>query len=200
MSIVSKEHPSPLGPLHLVATDAALMGVHFGEHRHAPELEAPSSDRHPVLEQAARELDEYFAGRRRVFTVPLLAHGTPFQERVWQALRRIPYGARCSYGDVARAIGNPKSVRAVGLANGRNPIGIIVPCHRVIGADGSLTGYGGGLAAKEWLLRHEAVRRPAVTPSYPSSPRQLREDLRVELVDGGHRVGLAHEKRRHDEP
>src|ERR1700690_2867719 len=114
--------------------------------------EDPSATPLPL---AARQLAEYFAGARRVFDLPLALHGTPFQQRVWRALTEIPYGETWSYGQLAKRIGNPKASRAVGLANGSNPISILVPCHRVIGADGSLTGYGGGMERKQWLLRHE---------------------------------------------
>lgn len=108
-----------------------------------------------MLARAAAQLAAYFAGERRDFDLPLAPQGTPFQQRVWDALLAIPYGAVRSYGDVARAIGRPAASRAVGAANGRNPIAIIVPCHRVIGASGQLTGYGGGLPTKRWLLEHE---------------------------------------------
>src|SRR6185436_13964751 len=109
-----------------------------------------------ILDWAERELGEYLRGERQTFTVPLRPQGTPFQESVWNALLAIPYGAQRSYADIARVIGSPKAVRAVGTANGRNPIAIIVPCHRVIASDGTLGGYGGGLPAKEWLLKLEA--------------------------------------------
>ncbi|MBN1937224.1 MAG: methylated-DNA--[protein]-cysteine S-methyltransferase [Anaerolineae bacterium] len=109
----------------------------------------------PVIEMALVQLDEYFSGVRRVFDLPLGLHGTEFQQRVWRQLLEIPYGQTASYAEVARALGNPQAVRAVGLANGKNPISIIVPCHRVIGSDGNLVGYGGGLWRKEWLLKHE---------------------------------------------
>jgi methylated-DNA-[protein]-cysteine S-methyltransferase len=111
---------------------------------------------HPILSVAAKQLREYFAGERRVFELPLAAEGTEFQQRVWQALMALEFGQTCSYGELARAIGQPSSSRAVGAANGRNPLSIVVPCHRVIGSDGSLTGYGGGEANKRWLLEHEA--------------------------------------------
>jgi methylated-DNA-[protein]-cysteine S-methyltransferase len=114
-----------------------------------------------LLERVAAQLREYFAGERREFDVELAAKGTPFQQRVWDSLMAIPYGELRSYGDVAKAIGRPAASRAVGAANGRNPIAIIVPCHRVIGASGNLTGYGGGLPTKKWLLEHE--RRFAAT-------------------------------------
>lgn len=106
----------------------------------------------PLLEAAAAELDEYFAGRRMTFDLPLNPAGTEFQRRVWNELLKIPYGRTCSYGRIAEAVGNPRASRSVGMANNRNPISIVVPCHRVVGADGSLTGYGGGLENKEALL------------------------------------------------
>lgn len=109
-----------------------------------------------MLALAARQLDEYFAGERREFDLPLAPRGTGFQERVWRALLAIPFGVTRSYGELARTIGRPSASRAVGAANGKNPIAIIVPCHRVIGANGTLTGYGGGLPIKRWLLEHEA--------------------------------------------
>jgi methylated-DNA-[protein]-cysteine S-methyltransferase len=109
------------------------------------------------LPETTRQLREYFAGARRDFDLPLRLHGTAFQRRVWDTLTEIPYGATWSYGELAKRIENPNASRAVGLANGRNPISIVVPCHRVIGADGSLTGYGGGLERKRWLLAHEGL-------------------------------------------
>jgi len=152
MSEVSIEVQSPVGRLRLVAGDAALLGVWFaGRGGPAP---APAAA-HPVLEEARRQLESYFAGRRRAFDLPLEPRGTPFQREVWQALRAIPFGETRSYGELARQLGRPAATRAVGAANGRNPIAIVIPCHRVIGADGSLTGYGGGMERKRWLLEHE---------------------------------------------
>ena len=118
-----------------------------------------------MLRETARQLSAYFDGSLRVFSVPLAFEGTPFQRSVWQALLTIPYGETRTYGEIARQIGNPAAVRAVGAANGRNPISIIVPCHRVIGADGSLTGYGGGVEAKRWLLGHESGRPESGRPA-----------------------------------
>lgn len=111
----------------------------------------------PLLKKAVKQLDEYFAGKRKKFDLPLSMKGTEFQQKVWEALRAIPYGETRSYGDIAKAIGKPKAARAVGMANNRNPVSIIVPCHRVIGANGSLVGYGGGLKAKEFLLKLEGT-------------------------------------------
>jgi methylated-DNA-[protein]-cysteine S-methyltransferase len=125
------------------------------------------------LPQAVRQLGEYFAGSRREFDLPLRPNGTEFQRRVWRALTEIPYGETWSYGELAKRIGNPNASRAVGLANGRNPIALVVPCHRVIGADGSLTGYGGGLPRKQWLLAHEGLQggqRPLFEISAPANP------------------------------
>ncbi len=125
--------------------------------REIPEVagEKPKEAIPPLLVQAARELGEYFAGTRRTFTFPIRAHGTPFQQEVWRALQNIPYGETRTYGQIAAQIGRPKAVRAVGMANHRNPLPIVVPCHRVVGADGSLTGYAGGLGIKTLLLRLE---------------------------------------------
>ncbi|MBX3227499.1 MAG: methylated-DNA--[protein]-cysteine S-methyltransferase [Labilithrix sp.] len=141
--------PSPIGALTLRWENDALTAVLFGV---VPD-DSPHDDA-PLLE-ARRQLDAYFAGTRARFDLPLAPRGTPFQLRVWRALRAIPYGETTSYGALARKIGDT-GPRAVGAANGRNPIPVIVPCHRVIGADGSLTGFGGGLPTKRWLLDHEA--------------------------------------------
>jgi methylated-DNA-[protein]-cysteine S-methyltransferase len=120
--------------------------------------------RTPVLTRAAEQLAEYFAGERRDFDLPLAPRGTSFQVAVWRALEQIPFGATCSYGELARVVGRPSASRAVGAANGQNPLAIILPCHRVIGANGDLTGYGGGLPLKRWLLDHE---RGCVQPLLP---------------------------------
>lgn len=141
---------SPIGQLTLSGTEAALTALDFGDRR--GEGDRPS----PLLERAARELAEYFEGTRRVFTVPLAPAGTPFQRRVWDALAEIPYGETASYGTIAAKVGSPRACRAVGMANHRNPIAIFIPCHRVVGADGALTGYAGGLDRKERLLALEA--------------------------------------------
>lgn len=144
---------SPVGPLTLVARDGALAGLYMTEHRHLPVLDLPRDD--SVLPAAREQLAAYFAGDLQVFDLPLSVGGTPFQQAVWQGLAQIPYGETWTYRDLAAHLGNAKAVRAVGLANGRNPVSIVVPCHRVVGADGSLTGYGGGLDRKQWLLAHE---------------------------------------------
>ena len=146
----SRRVDTPAGPMTLVSDGEALIRADFGG--------APASDACPILDAAERELREFFAGKRRAFTVPLKPSGTPFQLRVWEALRAIPYGETRSYQDVARAVGNERATRAVGLANNRNPLAVIVPCHRVIGKGGSLVGYGGGLDNKRYLLGLEARR------------------------------------------
>lgn len=149
---------SPVGELVLVSDGTSLTGILFDARSGAGRRRASrvADDDAPPFPQARRELAEYFAGRRREFEVPLAPRGTPFQLRVWEALRRIPHGATATYRDVARAIGAPAAVRAVGAANARNPLPIIVPCHRVIRSDGALGGYGGGLKRKQELLRLEA--------------------------------------------
>lgn len=147
--------PSPVGPLTLTQEDQALTGLHFGEHPQQG-AEGPT----PLLEEAARQLEEYFAGQRKEFSLPLAPKGTEFQLRVWQALLQIPYGETRSYGELAAMVGNPKACRAVGGANHRNPLSILIPCHRVVGTKGSLTGYAGGLSVKEFLLKLETRERP----------------------------------------
>ncbi|MER6211307.1 methylated-DNA--[protein]-cysteine S-methyltransferase [Streptomyces sp. NPDC001642] len=148
---------SPYGPLTLVADDdGALCGLYMVDQRHRPpEENFGSPDDAPFAEPKA-QLQAYLAGELKEFTLQLRLHGTPFQQRVWDQLCRIPYGETRSYGALADALGNPGASRAVGLANGKNPIGIIVPCHRVVGANGSLTGYGGGLERKQRLLDFES--------------------------------------------
>ncbi|MFY9512522.1 MAG: methylated-DNA--[protein]-cysteine S-methyltransferase [Rubrivivax sp.] len=148
---------TPLGPLVLAATPQGLAGAWFDDQRHHPgEIPAPFKPQHPVLQQAAAAMQAYWNGGPQAFTLPLDAEGTAFQQAVWRALCEIAPGDTCSYADIARRIGNPAAVRAVGAAVGRNPLGIIVPCHRVVGSDGSLTGYAGGLHRKQALLQHES--------------------------------------------
>lgn len=152
---------SPVGPLTLVADDGALVGLYMDGQRHRPDLDVSAGDlgdTAAVLAEAGAQLAAYFAGELTAFDLPLAPRGTAFQLRVWAALRDIPYGETESYGALAQRIGSPGASRAVGLANGRNPIGIVVPCHRVVGADGSLTGYGGGLPRKRFLLDLERSR------------------------------------------
>jgi methylated-DNA-[protein]-cysteine S-methyltransferase len=151
---------TPLGPIELRASRGALCGLYLPSRRHpppplAPGAWAPTGDDRLVLDEAARQLGAYFRGALTRFELPLVTAGTPFQEGVWRRLRDIPFAETWSYGALARALARPAASRAVGAANGRNPISIIVPCHRVIGSDGGLTGYGGGEPAKRWLLDHE---------------------------------------------
>ncbi|MDO9434640.1 methylated-DNA--[protein]-cysteine S-methyltransferase [Hydrogenophaga sp.] len=150
---------SPLGNMILAATPRGLSGVWFDGQRHGPDTSAWQCDAaHPVLLQAIEQLGAYFAGRRTAFDLPLdLQGGTPFQQQVWQALLGIAPGATTSYGSLSAAIGKPAAVRALGAAVGRNPVSIVVPCHRVLGADGSLTGYAGGLERKTALLSLEGA-------------------------------------------
>ncbi len=148
--MISAIHDSPVGKLTLYSDGAALTGIEFEEPKY-PLEPAPRGD-DKIIALTRRELDAYFAGKLKAFSVALKPSGTPFQQKVWMALRKIPYGATRSYGQQAQAIGAPNASRAVGLANGKNPIPIIVPCHRVIGAGGSLTGFGGGIPRKKYLL------------------------------------------------
>jgi methylated-DNA-[protein]-cysteine S-methyltransferase len=160
MALSIKQMASPVGRLKLVAQENALVAVlweHERENRVA--LGAMTSDlEHPVLIEAQRQLEEYFSGRRTEFELPLSPRGTEFQKEVWQALRRIPFGSTRNYAELARELGVAGGARAVGAANGRNPLAIIVPCHRVLGTDGSLTGFAGGLRIKAKLLDFEARR------------------------------------------
>ena len=153
--ILTSTIESPIGPLTLIARDGVLTNVSMYEQRHtSPPPDAAVSD-DAWFKDVAAQLDAYFAGELSSFDLEMNLLGTPFQRNVWTQLCEIPYGETISYGELAQRVGNPNASRAVGLANGRNPIAIIVPCHRVIGANGSLTGYGGGLERKTWLLEHE---------------------------------------------
>jgi len=149
------EVDSPVGTLWLLGDGEALTGLYMHDQRHRPPLPAGCEQNERAFRAAREQLKAYFAGRLQKFELSLRGEGSDFQQRVWEALRKIPFGATESYGSLARRIGNANASRAVGLANGKNPIGIIVPCHRVVGANGSLTGYGGGLERKLWLLQHE---------------------------------------------
>lgn len=153
---------SPVGLLTLIASESGLAAVLWQNDRPARvRVRAEREDAsHPVLVDARRQLDEYFAGRRTRFDLPLDPVGTPFQQRVWKALNTIPFGETRSYSDIARQIGHPTAVRAVGAANGRNPVSIVTPCHRVVGSTGSLTGFAGGLDTKAFLLSLEGSRKP----------------------------------------
>ena len=146
---------SPYGPLTLVADDGVLCGLYMVGQRHRPPEENFGERDDTLFEEAEAQLKAYFAGELKEFTLELRMAGTPFQRSVWGQLRQIPYGETRTYGELAEALGNMGASRAVGLANGKNPIGIIVPCHRVVGANGSLTGYGGGLDRKKRLLDFE---------------------------------------------
>lgn len=145
---------SPVGPLRIGATATAITEIAFAAPNNAPG-KPPQDNPSALTALAGEQLAAYFAGTRSDFSLPLAPTGTAFQQRVWRQLRTIPYGDTCSYAAIAAAINNSRAVRAVGAANGRNPIAIVVPCHRVIGANGTLTGYAGGLDRKAWLLQHE---------------------------------------------
>lgn len=142
-------HDSPIGLLQIRATEQGITHVLFVDAQTEPVRG------HPLIERCKAQLNEYFQGRRQTFDVPLAPQGTPFQQRVWTQLREVPYGETCSYATISSGIVSPRSHRAVGAANGRNPLAIIVPCHRVIGSNGKLTGYAGGLGRKQWLLQLE---------------------------------------------
>lgn len=156
---------SPVGTLQLVASEMGLRAVLWpnDDPNRVPLGATEDHSDHLVLRAAAAELEEYFAGTRTRFSMPLDPVGTPFQQQVWMALRTIPFGKTASYGEIAGAIGRPRAARAVGAANGRNPLSIVVPCHRIVGANGSMTGFAGGVRTKRWLLDHEgaaSVTRP----------------------------------------
>ncbi len=149
---------SPVGPLLLAADEAGLRAIEFRDNRHPVRRDDNwQAGAHPVIDAATAQLREYFDGSRRTFDLPLAPRGTAFQRTVWDALDAIPYGQTWSYAQLAQRIGNPAAMRAVGAANGRNPLPIVRPCHRVIGADGSLTGFGGGLPTKLFLLELEGA-------------------------------------------
>lgn len=163
MNYAFKYMASPVGRLTLIASDkglAAVLWENDNPNRVHAKAEA-ENEQHPVLLETERQLQEYFAGSRNTFSLPLDMIGTPFQQQVWEALTDIPYGETRNYQQIANQLGNPKAVRAVGAANGRNPVSIIVPCHRVIGSSGSLTGFAGGLEAKAHLLSLEGFTQPA---------------------------------------
>lgn len=150
---------TPMGTMLAIATDDAITDLHIVSGKYVPKIDEQwiDSPKLPVFLQLRQELGEYFAGKRKSFNVKLAPEGTEFQRAAWKALTKIPFGQTRSYGEQAAAIGNPKAVRAIGAANGRNPIAIVVPCHRVIGANGTLTGYAGGLDKKEFLLKLEGI-------------------------------------------
>lgn len=156
MSVGFSELTSPVGRLRLALCDGALIRLEFADETTAPAAWRRDDD---ALAPACAQLRAYFAGQRRSFDLALAPTGTEFQRRVWQVLTQIPHGETISYGELARRVGQPQAARAVGMANNRNPIAIVVPCHRVVGADGRLVGFGGGLPRKRWLLQHEAAQR-----------------------------------------
>lgn len=149
MTIYKETLQSPIGELEITAAETGIQSIYFVDQASKP---APN----PLTQMAVEQLEEYFSGQRTDFDLPLAPIGTAFQQRVWQRLCMINYGDTCSYTDIANAINKPKAVRAVGAANGRNPLTIVVPCHRVVGRDGSLTGYAFGIQRKAWLLKHES--------------------------------------------
>ncbi len=169
-STVQIRTPTPLGTVRLAASCAGLCGLWFEGQRHLPRalddpIAWPEAPAHPLLREAAAQLQQYLQGQRRQFDLPLdLGSGTPFQQTVWQALQTIAPGQTTSYGTLAQQIGRPAAVRAVGTAIGRNPLSVVVPCHRVLGRDGSLTGYAGGLERKAALLRLEGALPPLPSP------------------------------------
>ena len=148
-------YKSPLGPIEISGMQDSILAVDFVEDLLPGDADLPF-----CLKTCLKQINEYFSGKRKEFLLKLDPQGTNFQKMVWQQLEKIPYGAVVSYGEIASIIGKPKASRAVGSANGQNPIAIIIPCHRVIGSDGSLTGYGGGLWRKEWLIKHEEGYQP----------------------------------------
>ena len=160
---VWRDVASPLGPLTALASDAGIRAIAFaGERTERAKLALPRARAHAVLDEAVQQLTRYFDGTLRRFDLPLDLHGTDFQQRVWASVREIPFGQTRTYGELARALGNAGASQAVGAANGKNPVAIAVPCHRVIGASGKLTGYAGGLDKKAFLLRHEGAIQPAL--------------------------------------
>lgn len=172
MPLYSTTMPSPIGTLTLVASDAGLTAVLWEDDRPGRVVLAGAEESrdHPILTAVTRQLTEYFAGTRTIFDLPLDPRGTPFQRQVWAALGTIPYGETRSYAQIAAQIGRPTAARAVGAANGRNPVSIVTPCHRVVGTNGALTGFAGGLAAKDYLL---ALERGATAPFIPGPASAL---------------------------
>ncbi len=155
MKTYTSYYKSPLGPIKIVGNQDCILSLDFVEEVLPDDADLPF-----CLKECLKQIDEYFNGERKDFFLNLQPAGTDFQKSVWRQLEKIPYGETLTYGEIAGAIGKPSASRAVGSANGRNPIAIIIPCHRIIGSDGSLTGYGGGLWRKEWLLKHERGHHP----------------------------------------
>ena len=152
-----RHHDTPLGRLTLESDGTSLTAILFPGEESRSKNEKSCPGNNAVLDEACRQLDLYFLGQLQTFDLPLAPKGTPFQKRIWALLQKIPYGQTSSYGELAKIIGQPTACRAVGAANGRNPLPIVIPCHRVIGSSGKLTGYAGGLPAKQWLLELEGV-------------------------------------------
>ena len=165
-------HDSPIGLLTLEGQEERLVGLHFPKEGQPVAAKPDWVEQKDAFGEAKEQLDGYFAGTRQHFTLAYHLNGTPFQMAVWRALEAIPFGAVRSYGDIARQVGQPGGAQAVGMANNANPIPIIVPCHRVIGSDGSLVGFGGGIALKIWLMEHENI-----APSQVHSPNQMGFDF-----------------------
>ncbi|MCA9771033.1 MAG: methylated-DNA--[protein]-cysteine S-methyltransferase [Myxococcales bacterium] len=160
--MIDADYDSPIGRLALAADARGLRRLHFGPSDRSGDPAEGRREAARILDEARRQLDAYFAGALRRFTVPLAPTGTPFQQEVWRALTAIPYGETITYGEQARRVGRPSAARAVGAANGRNPISIVIPCHRVVGANGSLTGFAWGLERKAWLLGLESGAEASV--------------------------------------
>ena len=184
LMLYSTTHATPVGELTLVASDAGLRAILWPRLSPARAGIQPRLHRnpdHPVLRQTAAQLDEYFAGSRTTFDIPLDLQGTRFQLAAWRSLAQVPFGTTTSYGRQAAALGIPTAARALGAANGANPVCIVLPCHRVIGADGSLTGFGGGLPVKQWLLDHEARVLASNILSTPQWPHQQPVQTRLSM-------------------
>ena len=184
LMLYSTSHATPVGELTLVASDAGLRAILWPRLSPARAGIQPQPHRnpdHPVLQQTAAQLDEYFAGSRTTFDLPLDLQGTRFQLAAWRSLAQVPFGTTTSYGRQAAALGIPTAARALGAANGANPVCIVLPCHRVIGADGSLTGFGGGLPVKQWLLDHEARVLASNILSTPQWPHQQPVQTRLSM-------------------
>lgn len=162
MTLLLTRHDSPVGVLTLVAQPNALTGIYFEAHKHGGAPASAKAGTAAVLDEARRQLDAYFAGRRTRFDVKIAPEGTAFQQLVWARLMKIPFAETVSYGWIAGQLGQPSASRAVGAAVGRNPLSILVPCHRVVGASGALTGFAGGVERKQWLLAHETAAAAGV--------------------------------------
>lgn len=164
-TVFGRIHPSPLGDLLVLANAVGVIGLYWPDHKGGRPSSYQDNPQHPILALACEQLDEYFAGTRQQFDVPLCPEGTPFQQKVWDFLQTIPYGETITYLEIAHALGDPGTVRAVGTANGKNPISLFIPCHRVVGANGKLVGYAGGIEQKKKLLALEKQYQVAQNPS-----------------------------------